>query len=68
MIIIRITLIGLVIYLLVRSFILHELGKQNNNQGYKNNGMKFDGKRKISKNIGEFVDYEEVDEKANKKN
>ena len=52
----RVFLIGLIVYLLVRSFFLY--GKEDNDQeqGRKNSKK---GK-KISKDTGDYVDYEEV--------
>ncbi len=50
----RVFLIGLIIYLLVRSFFLY--GKDENDQD-RNNSK---GGKKISKDTGDFVDYEEI--------
>ena len=59
--IVRYILIGIAVYLIVRSFTRHITNAaQNNNQ--KENTIKFGGKR-ISKSIGEYVDYEDVDKK-----
>ena len=64
MVIIRFILIGLIFYLLVRSFVLHAVDNlQGNNRGNKDDNIKFNRKRQISKSIGEFVDYEEVEKK-----
>ena len=52
----RVFLIGLIIYLLVRSFFIY--GKEQNDQGQdKGNPQK---NKKISKDVGEFIDYEEI--------
>ena len=58
MILIRYLLIGLIVYLLVRSFVRFGNGSDNSQQGVKSND-KQTGK-KVSKEIGEYVDYEEV--------
>ncbi len=50
----RVFLIGLIIYLLVRSFFLY--GKDENDYERKNTKA---GKR-ISKDTGDFIDYEEI--------
>ena len=55
--ILRIILIGIIVYLLVSPFIQQ---KADNNQENRVDKIKFGGK-KISKSIGEYVDYEEVD-------
>jgi len=57
--ILRIILIVIAVFLLARSFMQHETDNNQNNTGDK---VKFGGK-KISKSIGEYVDYEEVDKK-----
>lgn len=62
MILVRILLISLIVYLLIRSFIKH--GQENDSERPlgKPEG---DGKpetRKISKSVGEYVDYEELKE------
>ncbi|HOB83492.1 MAG TPA: hypothetical protein PKX27_00820 [Bacteroidales bacterium] len=53
----RVFLIGLIIYLLVRSFFMY--GRDDNDQEQERKN-KEKGK-KISKDTGEFIDYEEVD-------
>jgi hypothetical protein len=58
MILIRYLLIGLIVYLLVRSFVRFGDGSGNRQQGVKSED-KQTGK-KVSKEIGEYVDYEEV--------
>ena len=64
MLITRFILITLAVYLLVRSFMRHGANAaQNDNQNA--DTIKFGGK-KISKSIGEYVDYEEVDEEVRK--
>ena len=53
----RVFLIGLIIYLLVRSFFMY--GRSDNDQ--EQDGGKSKNGKKISKDTGEFIDYEEVD-------
>ena len=58
MIIIRYLLIGLIVYLLVRSFV-----RFGDNSGRMKDGLRNDDTqsgKKVSKEIGEYVDYEEV--------
>jgi hypothetical protein len=52
----RVFLIGLIVYLIVRSFFIY--GKEDNDQDQDRKNSK-KGK-KISKDTGEYVDYEEV--------
>lgn len=63
MILIRFALIGLIVYLLVRSFMKDgsegSQSSSNQNHGNKDNLTV----KKVSKKIGEYVDYEEVDKK-----
>lgn len=62
MILIRIALIGLIVYLLVRSFIRYSGQEASSTQSpgpVKNNPTD----KKVSKKIGEYVDYEEIDRK-----
>lgn len=63
MILIRFFLIGLIAYLLVRSFMKYG---QDDTSGNNNSQSENKGKvtsKKISKSIGEYVDYEEIKEK-----
>ena len=62
--IIRILLICLVAYLIVRPFFRRET-KAPQKKTKEENTIKFGGK-KISKNTGEYVDYEEVKEDGRK--
>ena len=63
MILIRFALIGLIVYLLVRSFMRYgsedAQSSTNQNPGSKDNLTV----KKVSKKTGEYVDYEEVDKK-----
>lgn len=58
---IRVILVSLVVYLLIRSFIMYfsEEEEVKSNEG--NNHIRNDDRHKgVSKEIGEYVDYEEV--------
>ena len=58
--IIRYILIGILVFIIIRLFVRHNAdATQNNNQKNTGDKIKFGGK-KISKSIGEYVDYEEV--------
>lgn len=63
MILIRFALIGLIVYLLLRSFMRYgqedSQSAQNQTPGNNDKGST----KKVSKKIGEYVDYEEVDRK-----
>jgi hypothetical protein len=58
MILIRYLLIGLIVYLLVRSFVRFGDGTGRMQDGIKNKDKQ--AGKKVSKEIGEYVDYEEV--------
>lgn len=58
MIIIRFILIFLIVYLLVRGFIKSLFLEDHHSR---NNENKERESKKVSKNVGEYVDYEEVD-------
>lgn len=56
---IRFVLISLIIYLIVRSFKRYDRsGAGNDKQGHRHNPV---NERKVSKEAGEYIDYEEVD-------
>lgn len=59
-ILLRVILIGIIIYLLLRSFVRYYQSEEEipDNTGHRNNQVK--GK-KVSKEVGEYIDYEEVD-------
>jgi len=60
-ILIRIVLVGIIIYLLVRSFYKYFQGGDDKKvQGPENNNSS--RKKKISKEVGEYIDYEEIKE------
>jgi hypothetical protein len=60
MILIRYILIGLIVYLIVRSFIKYREGDRPSvNQNGRDKNEKAVTK-KVSKEIGEYIDYEEV--------
>jgi hypothetical protein len=60
MILIRFILIGLIVYLIVRSFLRYGDGNgpASGVNGPDKNGKQ--GNKKISKEIGEYIDYEEI--------
>ncbi len=58
MILMRYLLIGLIVYLLVRSFVRFGDGHNIRQDGFKSDD-KQSGK-KVSKEVGEYIDYEEV--------
>lgn len=61
MILIRFLLVSLIIYLIVRSFLrLGEEDKPSSGRSETDNKSKPNSK-KVSKEIGEYVDYEELD-------
>lgn len=63
MILIRFALIGLTVYLLLRAFMRY--GREDTSSSQRPEpGKNNDTNKKVSKKIGEYVDYEEV---ANKK-
>jgi hypothetical protein len=59
MLLIRYLLIGLIIYLIIRSFIRY--GAENDQPVRNGPDNQTKTNKKISKKIGEYVDYEEVD-------
>jgi hypothetical protein len=60
MLLIRYILIGLIIYLIVRSFI--RLGEEENPPGRSEPEKKSKISRKsVSKAVGEYIDYEEIE-------
>jgi len=60
-ILIRVILVGIIIYLLVRSFYkFFQGGDDKKVQEHENKNSS--RKKKISKEIGEYVDYEEIKE------
>jgi hypothetical protein len=58
MILIRYLLIGLIVYLIVRSLVRFRGGPDKKQDGNKSNDMQ--ASKKVSKEIGEYIDYEEV--------
>jgi len=63
MILIRFLLIGLIVYLIVRSFVKYKegAGPAAGQHGQDKNGGQVN--KKVSKEIGEYIDYEEVKKK-----
>jgi large-conductance mechanosensitive channel len=60
MILIRYVLVSLIIFLLVRSFI--RLGEESKTSEQTSERVKknSEGKKRISKRVGEYIDYEDV--------
>jgi hypothetical protein len=58
MILIRYLLIGLIVYLIVRSLVRFGGGPDRKQDGNKSNDKQ--AGKKVSKEIGEYIDYEEV--------
>jgi hypothetical protein len=63
MILIRYLLIGLIVYLVVRAFIRYGDGDDSSGNQSGKNIKKGPAAKKVSKAIGEYVDYEEVKKK-----
>jgi hypothetical protein len=61
MILIRYILVGLVIVLIARAFMQFGEGKESSPTGAEPDKKDNASNKKISKEIGEYVDYEEVD-------
>ena len=59
MLLIRYFLIGLIIYLIIRSFIRY--GMEDDQSVRPDQGNQTKRNKKVSKEIGEYIDYEEVD-------
>ena len=62
MILVRILLISLIVYLIIRSFIKHGQDNEPERPFSKTEGKGEPETRKISKSVGEYVDYEELKE------
>jgi hypothetical protein len=60
MLLIRYLLIGLVVYLIVRSFRSFGEGSENSDKINQPHAAKKTEGKKISKSVGEYVDYEEI--------
>ncbi|MEI6047949.1 MAG: hypothetical protein WCS03_03550 [Bacteroidota bacterium] len=59
MILIRFVLVSLIVYLIIRSFI--RVGKRENSSVHMTKPEKKIDSKKVSKEVGEYVDYEDVD-------
>lgn len=57
----RIFLVSLIVYLLVRSFTGYNNSRRVDDSHSGPNGVSPDQSRRISKDTGEYIDYEEVD-------
>ncbi len=62
MILIRLALISLIIYLIIRSFVRFAVGDRPSTRGPEPDNSGKNKEKGVSKDIGEYVDYEEVDE------
>jgi hypothetical protein len=62
MILLRIFLVCIIIYLIIRSFSRYGEEMDGINQKNEPGNKSFRNNKKISKEVGEYIDYEEVDE------
>ncbi len=60
MILVRFLLISLIVYLIIRSFIRYGNGNEPENHQKRAEDKGKSENKKISKSIGEYVDYEEM--------
>jgi hypothetical protein len=60
MILIRYILISIIVYLIIRSFIKLGEGKKSETQVNQNKKESNINNKKVSKEVGEYVDYEEI--------
>jgi hypothetical protein len=58
---IRFFLVSLIVYLIVRSFLSYGNTGEDQKQNRRSEDKNFKQDRKVSKETGEYVDYEEVD-------
>jgi hypothetical protein len=63
MILVRYILILMIVYLLVKGFVRSFYLEDTPDQNQDNRAKKKEPVRKISRNVGELIDYEEVDKK-----
>lgn len=61
MILVRIFLIGLIVYLIIRSFLKYGKDKEPVTGQQQPDGTGKNETKKISKSVGEYVDFEELD-------
>ena len=61
MILIRFFLIGLIVYLILRAFTKYSEAKASTGNRTENEKEKNTPGKKVSKEIGEYIDYEDVD-------
>ncbi len=61
-ILIRVILVAIIIYLLVRSFYRYFQPPGDDRKVQEPENSNSSGKKKISKEIGEYIDYEEIKE------
>ncbi len=60
---IRLILICIIIYLLVKNFVRYFVEQGQDDNVRERNSMDRDKNRGVSKEIGEYIDYEEIDKK-----
>jgi hypothetical protein len=65
MVIIRLILVGLIIWLIFRSFMRFGEGEKSSSHGSGPENKSTAGSKGVSKKIGEYIDYEEVDKQRN---
>ena len=61
MYILRLTLIFLIIYLIVRGFIIAGSSKEPSGKNQEKDNYKWKAPKGVPKGIGEYIDYEEID-------
>ncbi len=64
MYVLRITLIFLIVYLIVRAFIMAGEAKEPTKKVNDQNKDKLKRSKGVPKGIGEYVDYEEIDKRS----
>ncbi|HHU35189.1 MAG TPA: hypothetical protein GXZ49_08165 [Bacteroidetes bacterium] len=57
----RFILVAILIFLLIRTFALYNREEEKRKM-YERKNASFHNRSKISKNVGEFVDYEEIED------
>jgi hypothetical protein len=66
MIFIRFILISIIVYLIIRAFLNFGTDERRSSDKYKAEGNDNDPPKKVSKEIGEYIDYEEVKKEKHK--
>ena len=65
MILVRIILISLIVYLIIRSFVRSLETRRPETHKPEPDSRSNSGNKKVSKEIGEYIDYEELDKRSN---